>query len=90
MTKLNRELSKGAASRLGGLLTENEAAKYLRVSVRTVQGWRCSGGGPPFVRLGRLVRYRDTALEAWLGMREVTSTSQLSGTSTGRQDRRPR
>ena len=67
-----------AARRLPSLLTEEEAAKYLRVSVRTVQGWWLRGGGPPFLRIGRLVRYRSSALEGWLDVRELRSTSEES------------
>lgn len=45
------------------LLTEHEAADFLRLSVKTLRKQRCEGahanGLPlvPFVRLGRAVRY---------------------------------
>ncbi len=48
------------------LLNEDEAAKFLAVSVRTLQAWRTRGIGPPFVRLGRSVRYVRQALLDWL------------------------
>ena len=48
------------------LLTEAKAAKFLAVSVRTLQAWRTKGIGPPFVRLGRAVRYMRQALLDWL------------------------
>lgn len=47
-------------------LCESELAERLGLSNRTVQGWRCRGGGPPFVRFGRIVRYPEAALEEWL------------------------
>ena len=37
------------------LLTESEAAKYLKISERTLQAWRCTGAGPAFVRIGRAI-----------------------------------
>lgn len=40
------------------LLTEAEAAELRRQSVRTLQAERVRGGGCPFVKLGRSVRYR--------------------------------
>lgn len=40
------------------LLTENQAARILRVSPRTLQGWRHRGTGPAYVKLGTAVRYR--------------------------------
>lgn len=37
--------------------TEKDVAKYLKVSVKTVQAWRASGKGPRFRKLERVVRY---------------------------------
>ena len=48
------------------LLNEVEAARFLAVSVRTLQAWRTKGIGPPFVRLGRAVRYSRQALIDWV------------------------
>lgn len=58
------------------LMTENQVAEYLNVSPRSLQGWRYSGGGPPFVSISpRVVRYRVGDLESWLAERVRTSTS---------------
>ena len=46
-------------------LTEHEAADILGVSHRTLQQWRRTGGGPPYLKLGSAVRYDAAALEAW-------------------------
>lgn len=46
--------------------TEMQAASFLNVSVRTLQAWRIRGGGPDFVKHGRLVRYQRRALVAFL------------------------
>lgn len=54
------------------LRREREAAQALAVSPRTLQAWRRRGVGPPFVRLGRAVRYDAAALERWIAARQVT------------------
>ncbi len=58
------------------LLTTAQAAKYLALGQRTLENWRCRGVGPAFVRLGRVVRYRVSDLNAWLSVRTFASTSQ--------------
>ena len=40
-----------------GLLTESAASRFLCISSRTLQTWRAKGKGPPFVRVGRAIRY---------------------------------
>jgi excisionase family DNA binding protein len=57
------------------LLTQRDAATLLRLSERTLERLRVSGGGPHFVKTGRLVRYREADLEAWIAARIVGSTS---------------
>jgi excisionase family DNA binding protein len=52
------------------LLTESEVAGMLRVSPRTVRRWRNEGTGPPALRVGRRIRYRRSAVEAWLDRRD--------------------
>lgn len=55
----------------GDLLTESDAAIVLGgIAPRTLQQWRYKRRGPPYVRVGSHVRYRRTALEAWLKGRE--------------------
>lgn len=66
------------------LLTERQAAESLSLSVRTLQGWRVSGGGPLFVKLGgRCVRYRVRDIERWIEERRRSSTSDPGGSSGG-------
>ena len=60
------------------LLTEHQAAETLAISVRTLQTWRCRGGGPVFIRLGRgrgAIRYRPEDLQSYLSDRLRKSTS---------------
>ncbi len=65
------------------LYDEEAAGKYIGgasspISPRTLQRWRLEGVGPTFVKLGRLVRYRQSDLEAFLDERARTSTSMNS------------
>jgi excisionase family DNA binding protein len=48
------------------LLTPDEVASYLRIPRRTVDGWRQVRTGPPFVRLGRAIRYSAPELLKWI------------------------
>lgn len=49
------------------LLTEAEAAEYLSVEPQTLCSWRCTRRyNLPFLKVGRLVRYRPEDLEAFL------------------------
>lgn len=58
------------------LRNESAVAKELNCEVKTLQAWRCRGGGPPWIRVGRLVRYRPQDVEAWIESRRVCSTSE--------------
>ena len=57
-------LSKNAEADV--LLTESQAAQLLQISIRTLQAWRLRRSGPPYVQLGRAVRYRRSDLMGWI------------------------
>jgi excisionase family DNA binding protein len=57
------------------MLDQREAARLLRLSERTLERLRLTGGGPSFVKCGRSVRYRECDLEAWIAARVIGSTS---------------
>jgi predicted DNA-binding transcriptional regulator AlpA len=57
------------------LFTETQAAQRLLLSVRTLQGWRLTGGGPAYIKAGRAVRYRASDIEQWIEGRRRLSTS---------------
>lgn len=48
------------------LLTEDEVAEQLHVSVASLRRWRLERRGPQFIKVGSLVRYRPEDLETWL------------------------
>lgn len=45
---------------------EVRLAARLGVSRSTLQSWRYSGRGPRWIKLGRLIRYRTTDIDAFL------------------------
>lgn len=54
------------------VLTEKDAAKYIGMSVAFLRADRMNGPlpnrtpGPPFLKIGRSIRYRVTDLDDWL------------------------
>ena len=63
------------------LLTEVEAAEYLNCTPRCLQAWRQRGGGPSYVKMKSMVRYRPVGLAAFLdaNMRSHTSDPGPAG-----------
>ena len=59
----------------GERLNNREAADYLGLKAATLNKWRCHGDGPPFIKVGRLIRYRRSDLDAFLMGRVRRSTS---------------
>lgn len=58
------------------LITTKEAAVCLGVQPTTLEIWRSTGRcGPPFIRIGRAVRYKLADLDAWVAARTVDSRS---------------
>ncbi len=53
-------------------LNTSEVAAKTGVPEATLIRWRYEGSGPPFVRLGRLIRYPVDLLDAWLHSNLVT------------------
>ena len=54
------------------LLNPPEAAAFLSVSKITLAGWRCSKRySLPYIKIGRLVRYRQADLVAFLDSHHV-------------------
>lgn len=61
-----------------GLLGEKELAALLAVSRSTLQSWRYSGKGPRYIKVGRLIRYRSSDVDAFLlaGTQGATSDEE--------------
>lgn len=54
------------------MLTADVAARF-KIDQSTLRTWRKTGGGPRYVKFGRLVRYRRSDVEAWERQQEATS-----------------
>ncbi len=53
-------------------LTPTQIAQLSGKSERTVDWWRETHQGPPFIRLGKSIFYRKSAFLAWLIAQEIT------------------
>lgn len=60
------------------LLTESQQAERWGIAPKTLANQRCRGDGPPFIKLGRLVRYDPSQTDAWLAARVRQSTSEAA------------
>ncbi len=48
--------------------TTGEAAAYIKMSRQFLEAarYRADGSGPPYIKVGRSVRYRKPALDKWM------------------------
>jgi excisionase family DNA binding protein len=58
------------------LLTPKEAAELLKVSLSWLAKARMRGDGPPFIKIGRSIRYSELALLQWMKSHQHLSTSE--------------
>ena len=58
------------------LLNESRVAQQLDCEQKTLQAWRCRGGGPPYVKIGSLVRYKPQDVLDWIEQRRVANTGE--------------
>ncbi|MDP5239105.1 helix-turn-helix domain-containing protein [Uliginosibacterium sp. 31-16] len=58
------------------LLDTKEAAVFLGLTVSTLESWRLKGCGPSYKKIGRLVRYSEADLRAYIDSCSRQSTSE--------------
>ena len=58
------------------VLTPNEVAGRLKLSMSWLAKARMRGDGPPFIKLGKAIRYPEAALIQWIKGRQRLSTSK--------------
>jgi hypothetical protein len=58
-------------------LTEVQLADRQQRSIKTLQADRLKGGGVPFAKFGRAVRYRLSDIETWEQDHTFRSTSEV-------------
>ena len=63
---------------MDNLWNERECADYLGKAVATLQKDRVRGNGPPFAKVGRLVRYRPEDVKGWVSQHVVNSTAEAA------------
>jgi len=63
-------------SPIPNVLTPKEAAYRLKFSVSWLAKARMRGDGPPYIRIGRSIRYTEAALIQWMKSRQRLSTSE--------------
>jgi excisionase family DNA binding protein len=60
------------------LYSRDEAACYLGVTSKTQAVWACTKRyNLPFVKIGRLAKYRKTDLDAFIARRTVNSPQEI-------------
>lgn len=58
------------------LIDDKELARITGTSVSMWQKRRVTGNTPPFIKIGKVCRYRLSDVEDWLRTRERKNTSQ--------------
>lgn len=48
------------------LLDENDVASSIGVSVRALRRWHALRKGPPRIKIGRKIHYREPSVREWL------------------------
>ena len=56
------------------LLTSEEVSEYLGLSPHTIEMWRRKKVGPPWVKVGRSVRYKESDVSSWVERRSQETT----------------
>lgn len=58
------------------LLSRDEVEAIYGIAKRFLEIAACKGGGPIFVKVGRLTRYRVQDIEDWIAQNSFSSTSE--------------
>jgi predicted DNA-binding transcriptional regulator AlpA len=61
------------------LLDVKQAAAFLGTTVNTLADWRTDGIGPPYVKIGYLVKYQCRDLHQWVQSRTVNPGGTKEG-----------
>jgi predicted DNA-binding transcriptional regulator AlpA len=56
------------------LWDDPQLAKALDIQPQTPAAWRTRNQGPPYLKIGKLVRYRPSLVKEWLKSRVVQPT----------------
>lgn len=67
------------ASNTQRLLSRDEVEATYGITKRFLEIAACKGGGPVFVKVGRLTRYRVQDIEDWIARHRFSNTSEADG-----------
>ncbi|MGV8872289.1 MAG: helix-turn-helix transcriptional regulator [Rhodococcus sp. (in: high G+C Gram-positive bacteria)] len=59
------------------LLTAEQVRRIIPIAEATQRHWRYAGSGPEYVRLGRRIFYRLSAVERWIAEQERAQSVAL-------------
>lgn len=65
------------------LLTMEQAAELLSIEVRTLRRWVKEKDDIPFAKIGRLIRFRRSALLGWVAEREAATMAAKRAGGSG-------
>lgn len=71
------------------LLHERDAARILGLSIHWLRRKRWEGGGPPYIKLDRAVRYELNPLLQWISEHRVGGSSEPKGNKGNGHGRKP-
>jgi excisionase family DNA binding protein len=76
MMKTNKTESTLPKQATTKLYETTEAAEFLGLKPTTLESWRVKGGKLPFLKIGRLVKYAESDLIAFIEQSKRTSTTE--------------
>lgn len=53
-------------TKMVAMLDQNDVAALLKVSPKTMEYWRCRGGGPRYLKVGKLARYLESDVREYI------------------------
>ncbi len=72
------EFSDHPVGSLSELVTERQVSERWNFSLNTLRYWRSVGEGPPYVKIGRSVRYNVAALERYVRRHTCESATRAT------------
>jgi predicted DNA-binding transcriptional regulator AlpA len=76
MSKQTEKQPTASFSPVSEYLKRREAASFLNLKQSTLEAWAVRGGGPPYIKMNRAVRYRLSDLRKWAEDNLCYNTSQ--------------
>lgn len=57
-------------------LTTEELSEILKIPARTLRFWRKENRGPPWLKMGRSVKYRESEVSEWVNKQRRDGDAQ--------------